>query len=569
MRNLLATLLFLAASSASAYTANGGDYVNLRDYLPANQPDGVTDNSAGFQLVATTLCARPSFGGRIFIPQPPSAAQYKAHDINNVCGNWWEGAGAGGVGSSNQTATASIVRGGASIDYSDAVAGGSPCGACFMQWRVAGFPAFRSSAHINGGGISRVSLFDGVSIGTALVSEGTQDWAIDHVVINGAYNGVFMKGDEFPVTSHISMYGTRNKNYEIVGDISGQKADGTACSTASGDCSTRNDVWYGEYLTNIDNGQTNTVFTITGFVATTTLSHTSGEGPAYGMVVTCPAGLNANLAQCPAFGRFSDNQFESFKFDGVQISDFINFTFDHLYAVGDASVNNNNSLSAGTVNYSASTSPAGTLTVSQSELFATGGDCAYLYGTMYDVSFIDDNHIYACNLSNTSFNGIDSSGSLGNLKVQGNTIGTVGNYGGPNPLGRAVAISNGTFNAEVTGNIWGNINPAVAPVGSTSTQPWTVHIADNIGPGGAPTVGSCGTSPSISGIDHALLATAGSGSPTSCVVTFGSIWTTPPVCSVTPALGGGQVTGVSTSNTTVTWAGSGLTGAYSVQCSQP
>jgi hypothetical protein len=47
----------------------------------------------------------------------------------------------------------------------------------------------------------------------------------------------------------------------------------------------------------------------------------------------------------------------------------------------------------------------------------------------------------------------------------------------------------------------------------------------------APTMGACGTSPSVVGNDNALFVTVGTGGvATSCAVNFGANWTTAPVC---------------------------------------
>jgi hypothetical protein len=394
----------------SAYEPAGvlRDYVDLTDALPRGEPTlAHRDNSSYWQAIATTLCASASRGGRIHVPAPRTADFYIAHDILNTCGNSWEGDGVSGVGSRNQTLTQAIQLGGTSVDYSAATT-------YFMAWQVPNFPHFASGNHINGGGIRGFSLRDGTSNAYALISQGTQDWHASEVVINGAYNGVQVFGAEFPVMSHISMYGTRFHNYEWLGDLSGQTQGGQNCTTthavtssgttiswpgsnlsantylwftgslpgglasnygywvlASGltantfqvsltpggsavtagtgsgfnavsapggaDCSTRTDAPWGDYLNNIDNAQTNTVFTITGFVATSTLSHTTAEGPYFGMLVTCPAGGDPAMFSCPQFGRFDDIQIEFFKNTGVVVQDMVNVYFNHLYSVGDGS----------------------------------------------------------------------------------------------------------------------------------------------------------------------------------------------------------------------------------------
>lgn len=51
--------------------------------------------------------------------------------------------------------------------------------------------------------------------------------------------------------------------------------------------------------------------------------------------------------------------------------------------------------------------------------------------------------------------------------------------------------------------------------------------------GSAPTLSSCGTSPSISGTDIAGTVTMGTASPTGCVITFATTYTAAPDCIVT------------------------------------
>ena len=552
--------MLLAGSAHGAYEPAGvvRDFVDLTDYLPVGEPNMQHhDNSVSAQLLATTMCARNSNGARVFVPAVKSADYYVFHDVLNACGNSWEGDGARRFGDSHQTATTSIALGGTSVDYSGATG-------YFMAWIVPNFPAFPSGGHLNGGGINGFSLRDGSSSATALVSEGTQDWKSKNVIINGAYNGVYMKGVENPVTSHISMWGTRNKNYEIVGDLSGQTQAGGACSTASGDCSTRSDQWFAEYLSNIDDLGTNTLFTITGFVGDPTISHTSGEVPNVGMFVSCPSGLAADGSQCPQFGRFDDLQFEFFKTNGFLIQDARNFYFDHIYSVGNAATANNN-FAAYSQNYAPTSAPIGRLQITNSQFFATGNDCIYLGGTMWDVS-ITNSEIYGCNSNNNGSVGIDSVGTLTNFKIIGNTIGTVDNYGGTFALARGVSLSPGTSNAVITNNIFGNVSTAVAPIGNTSNSPWTIHEADNIGPGGAPVVGPCGTSPALTnGSDRNMLVAVGTGSPTFCTITFGTKWSRAPGCTIQAAAGSAAAS-VTTSATAVTINSPTSGGAYVVTC---
>ena len=52
--------------------------------------------------------------------------------------------------------------------------------------------------------------------------------------------------------------------------------------------------------------------------------------------------------------------------------------------------------------------------------------------------------------------------------------------------------------------------------------------------GTAPTISTCGTSPSVVGNDNAFTITVGTGTTTACTATFASAWTNVPQCNVTP-----------------------------------
>lgn len=548
------------------------DIASLLDWVPAGTALGSTDISMYAQNAANDGCARSPAGIEIWVP----AGTYIFHDIVNTCGNLWVGAatGSGGVGTANQTTTGAIIPGNTTVYYSAAAS-------FFMEWQPMGFPAFKSSAHINGGGITGIMLQDGSSSTTALISEGTYDWKAWNIVINGGYNGVFMKGDEFPVTSHISMYATRNKNYEAVGDLSGLTASGAACSTSNGDCSTRNDAWFGDYLTNIDNLETNTVFTITGFTATTTLSHTNGEGPLNGMVVSCPNGLASNFSQCPAFGRMDDNQFENFHNYGVKLTDYSDFKFERLYSVGDGTTAALNAVYAASLNYTSTN--IGSLVIENSKLFATGQDCGYFGGTQYGIAILTTD-VYACNLQNNNFSALafhnTTYNTLHDIKVIGNTLGQVTGYGGPFTLQYAVFLDYGVWDAVVADNFmnatgslgaYGTWNGTSYTIGSPiyygNSVPQLVRMKANIGPTPIPSVCGSGGGVTQGYKDSAFVFAPPSGVST-CLVTFGVIQPVAPVCTMSnyqtqPA----GVTGVSTTGVTITANSGNLVDGYMVLCS--
>jgi hypothetical protein len=72
--------------------------------------------------------------------------------------------------------------------------------------------------------------------------------------------------------------------------------------------------------------------------------------------------------------------------------------------------------------------------------------------------------------------------------------------------------------------------PALAQnVYNSLASPLGAHQA--IPPGPTPTVSSCGTSPTISGNDEDGLITTGTGTPTSCTMTFAVPYNSTPYCS--------------------------------------
>ena len=71
--------------------------------------------------------------------------------------------------------------------------------------------------------------------------------------------------------------------------------------------------------------------------------------------------------------------------------------------------------------------------------------------------------------------------------------------------------------------------------------------------------GSCGTSPAIVGTDVAGKVTTGTGSPTSCTITFATAWTNAPACMVTNETTANLARAVSTT-TTVTLSGTLVAG---------
>ena len=67
---------------------------------------------------------------------------------------------------------------------------------------------------------------------------------------------------------------------------------------------------------------------------------------------------------------------------------------------------------------------------------------------------------------------------------------------------------------------------------STNLVRMAAHVNST---GTIPTVGTCGTTPTIVGTDNAAIITVGTGSVTSCTETFASAFTSPPVCVIANA----------------------------------
>jgi len=69
----------------------------------------------------------------------------------------------------------------------------------------------------------------------------------------------------------------------------------------------------------------------------------------------------------------------------------------------------------------------------------------------------------------------------------------------------------------------------------TTTPSAILDVAGHIGSSGStPSIGSCGTSPSIVGTDTRGEITTGTGSPTSCTLSFATAYSSSPFCVVTP-----------------------------------
>lgn len=115
-------------------------------------------------------------------------------------------------------------------------------------------------------------------------------------------------------------------------------------------------------------------------------------------------------------------------------------------------------------------------------------------------------------------------------------------------------LGQGSFNNGLTIN-------GLFTVSSAGAVATTVDITGRhlLGTGTSPTVGgSCGTSPTIAGKDLAIKVTTGTGSPTSCTVTFGTAYANAPVCTAN-ASATTTALNVATTTTTVIVSAAALT----------
>lgn len=90
------------------------------------------------------------------------------------------------------------------------------------------------------------------------------------------------------------------------------------------------------------------------------------------------------------------------------------------------------------------------------------------------------------------------------------------------PVGAVAQITSGTIDSVVIGG-------TTAAAGSFTMLTAGSHAVVT---GPTPTMGSCGTSPSVVGSDNGMTVTVGSGgAATDCVITFGTAWTNEPACN--------------------------------------
>lgn len=123
-----------------------------------------------------------------------------------------------------------------------------------------------------------------------------------------------------------------------------------------------------------------------------------------------------------------------------------------------------------------------------------------------------------------------------------------GNAEGPGDVS-LYGTKNIKFHAQGTAGLINFVTGATASTGLALTLNANQH--EVVG-GAAPTVaGSCGTGPTIAGVDGAHRITTGTGAPTSCTVTFNKTWTTAPVCVATDETTANAMRAAATTTTVV------------------
>jgi hypothetical protein len=95
-----------------------------------------------------------------------------------------------------------------------------------------------------------------------------------------------------------------------------------------------------------------------------------------------------------------------------------------------------------------------------------------------------------------------------------------------------IQFSGGQLTAGFINDVFGISTNWLTVTGGQAAGVSSIALGGHLVTGSTvPTMGACGTSPSVAGNDNALFVTVGTGGvATSCAVNFGANWTTAPVC---------------------------------------
>lgn len=484
------------------------------------------------QAAATALCNRPVIGG--VLQMPPGNPHFS--DITFRCPTIVQGSGRG-VTQVYNVGESSFV----------------------FKWEPTAWPAIPSTALMNGGGLFDIGVQNQVtSSGTIIQVHGMENFSTARVNIFNPWNGWESIGLEHADIQDYYLQGTYNLDWNFHGDLTGYTNSSTACTTSNNDCSTRSDFITLRSIENIDNRQTNTCFQFSGFIATIMMDHTACEGPLIGLNIVCPTGLSTTLAQCPHFILSNDFQTEFWHQYGLYVSDFLDVRMKEPYSYGDYTSANGPTLAVSTVNYGSSNA-AGQMTMEDGLFFSTWQSDIYINGTLTDI-MLSHNKIYGGNGGNAGYGAIDVEGPVTQVRIDNNTLCTVGGYSGGYAEAFGVNIGSGVSKVQSENN---SMYGCTKRLNNVSAAPYSVFSRNDVGPGGAPALGACGTA-TIVGTDLSFYVSITGGSPTSCTVNFGSVQPEQPIFAQ-PAVapGGTAVLSIATSTSQVVFSNTaGLSGTY-------
>ena len=498
--------------------------------------DGSTDDSAAVQALGNYLCTAD---GELVFP----AATIKAHDINFPCALNVRGMG----------------KGRTTLDYSAAANYG-------LQWKAPNFPVIGTTGLMTGGSLRDMTLKDVSSTATGVVVEGFFQWSSTNVYLDTPYVGIFSYGNNKISINHWLEQQVRSIGYYFKGDIAGVDRTNTACTTSTTSCTTFSPV---VVLSDLQSGVfsgTPIGIKVEGAVFSVEGEHFGFENFATGLSISCPAGLNANMVQCPHFITLTDFQAENVSTGCVSATDFIDLKLIAPYCYGLST--SNVGIFAGSANYASSTAPSGKLKISHGMIFGFGADCILgSTGPLTDVS-ITDNWIYGCGLSQASgFNAINLQSTTNVVDIADNQLCSADGFptgGAVGTEGWAIRLGANVASGLIHDNTMFKCHNGIA---NTSSTPFAITEHDNHGPGGLPTIASgCGTGATVSGTDQAMSISLGASASGTCLINFG---TNPqmraPMCIVTAAPG--STTTVSAVATTSQVQISGpTTGNYTLLC---
>ena len=205
--------------------------------------------------------------------------------------------------------------------------------------------------------------------------------------------------------------------------------------------------------------------------------------------------------------------------------------------------------------------PVGKAKFSNGLFFSAQKDCVLIEGSnVTDIKFLSSD-INGCNESNGGFGGINLIGVSGEINILGNTFCEVSNYGGAFPMAYGVKVGAGTGKTQIVDNSFWDCTARVVNVSTGN-----VMLRANNGPSNA-SMGSCGGNPGLQGNEQHMTISVGTGTPSRCVVNFGSgNFSKAPTCVVSPGPGSVAISSIATTQTQLTINGTKLSGTYFAIC---